>query len=180
MKSIYLKNNIEQRIFSRLFLTGLLPALILLCISSSLLAQDKSPSAKWTEQDYLTALKFFEDGGAWCFRVLPKSTVAINSEQTWIILILNREDSPKRTYQLGSVNMTDNKSDSAIYSSMKVLSLYDDQEALDNFLRRYADKIKPGGLAATLVNAHPIKEGEPYKPITEIKLTKKGLLDLFK
>jgi hypothetical protein len=158
----------------KLWLSGKFLSLFILLFNLCLIS--KAQTKQWPEEDYKTALGFFQNGGSYSTRLITNSKA--DSSKTWTILILCPASCKKTTFGLGEADISGKASAT---SAMKFMEIFDSgPEGSKEFLRRYADLIPNGTLTGRLLLVPPLKDSNTVGVKASVSLTKKGLLDLLK
>ena len=119
---------------------------VILCLSATVRSQTLADSA----------IKFYANGGSYCFRVAPAG-VALGSETEWTVIVLTSKSNPKSRFQIrdvdeGRTRLT--KGELATAGEI-VTAVWRFDRGREEFFEKFADGIRQGLLRARLVRTGP-------------------------
>ena len=119
----------------------------------ALLAAAGSASAQ-TSVDM--ALSFYENGGAYCFRVAPEGT-SLAEEREWTVMVLTSASNHHNTYRIRSVDPgATGLSGSGLQSAGRFANdVWKFEGTRNTFFQRFAEGIRKHTLRARVVKAGP-------------------------
>jgi hypothetical protein len=126
-------------------LTGLVAAIVLL-FSARLPAQ--------TEVD--VAMKFFGQGGAYCFRIAPEGT-SLSEEQEWTVMVLTNQANRKKEFRIRSMDPgpTGLKGTSLEQVGIAITAIWRRESLREDFFERFSAGISGKTMRARIVKLVP-------------------------
>jgi hypothetical protein len=136
----------------RQFLAGLIVAIVLL-VSPLLCAQ--------TEVDI--AMKFFGQGGAYCFRLAPEGT-SLSDEEEWTVMVLTNQANRRKEFRIRSMDPgpTGLKGTALEQVGIAITGIWRRESLREDFFERFSAGISGKTMRARIVKLKP--PGSPMSP----------------
>ena len=121
------------------------------------------PVGAQTDAD--VALRFFEAGGAYCFRVVPEG-VALSEETEWTLAVLTSAANRSTSFRVRTVDpgRTRLKGDVLANVGMSITNVWRRESLRESFFERFATGIRGGILRARTVKIAPPQLAEMKPP----------------
>lgn len=103
-----------------------------------------------------TAVRFFREGGSYCFRVAPEG-VAMAEETEWTVMVLTSADNGKKTFRIREIDPGRSGFMGATLRAMGevVTGVWRADRTRAEFFEAFAAEITAGRLRASVVRIHP-------------------------
>jgi hypothetical protein len=127
---------------------------ILTCSVAAIVLLFSTPLSAQTEVDI--AMKFFGQGGAYCFRIAPEST-SLSEEEEWTVMVLTNQANRRKEFRIRSMDPgpTGLKGTSLEQVGIAITGIWRRESLRENFFERFSAGISGKTMRARIVKLVP-------------------------